>query len=206
MSETVYLKFERSSMVYEKKICIGDIATVYSMDKAIQARVRAINLLNIPDVKKGTYVFSVMNIIERISKECPQAEVNNIGESDFIIEYKEKPPKGGILDIIKIFVTGVIVFIGSMFTIMAYNNDVGVNDLFDKIYELIAGGENNGILELSYSIGLTLGIAVFYNHFVGKKLSDTPTPVEVQMRSYESDIDTAVVERASRQKEEYDAS
>jgi len=120
-------------------------------------------------------------------------------------EYKEKPPKKGIWNVLKIFVTCVIVFIGSMFTIMAYNNDIGVSELFEKIYELV-GGEQNGILELSYSIGLTLGIAVFYNHFVGKKLSDTPTPVEVQMRSYESDVDTAVVERASRKKEEYDAS
>lgn len=206
MSETVYVKFERSTMVYERKVNIGDIATVYSTDKAIQAKVRAIKLLNIPDVKKGTYVFSVMNIIEKISKECPEADVNNIGESDFIIEYKDKPPKNGIFNVIKIFVTCVIVFIGSMFTIMAYNNDVAVNELFEKIYGLVAGGENNGILELSYSFGLTLGIAVFYNHFVGKKLSDTPTPVEVQMRSYETDVDTAVVERASRQKEEYDAS
>lgn len=205
MSETVYVKFERSTMIYEKKVNIGEIATVYATNKALQAKVRAIKLLNIPDVKKGTYVFSVMNIIERISKECPEAEINNIGESDFIIEYKEKPPKKGIWNVLKIFVTCVIVFIGSMFTIMAYNNDIGVSELFEKIYELV-GGEQNGILEFSYSIGLTLGIAVFYNHFVGKKLSDTPTPVEVQMRSYESDVDTAVVERASRKKEEYDAS
>lgn len=206
MAETVYVKFERSTMVYEKKVNIGDIATVYSTDKSVQAKVRAIKLLNIPDVKKGTYVFSVMNIIEKISKECPEAEVNNIGESDFIIEYKEKPPGNSFLNVIKLFITCVIVFIGSMFTIMAYNNDVSVNELFDKIYGLVADGENTGILELCYSIGLTLGIAVFYNHFAGKKISDTPTPVEVQMRSYESDVDTAVVDRASRQKEEYDAS
>ena len=93
-----------------------------------------------------------------------------------------------------------------MYTIMAYNNDVGVNELFGKVYELVNNGENNSILELCYSVGLTFGIAVFYNHFVGKKMSDTPTPVEVQMRSYESDVDTAIVERASRKKEEFDAS
>ena len=106
----------------------------------------------------------------------------------------------------KVWATCVIVLIGSMFTIMAYNNDVGVLELFDKVYSLVLNGEGNGILELSYSIGLTFGIGVFYNHFAGKKLSDTPTPVEVQMRSYETDVDNAVVERASRQKEEFDVS
>lgn len=206
MSETVYVKFERNSMVYERKVIIGDIASVYSTNKNIQARVRAIKLLTIPDVKKGTYVFSVMDVIERIAKECPDADVNNIGESDFIIEYKDKPPQKGILNLLKILITCVIVFVGSMFTIMAYNNDVAVNELFGKVYGMVMNGENNGVLELSYSIGLTLGIAVFYNHFAGKKLSDTPTPIEVQMRSYENDVDTAIVERASRKKEEFDVS
>lgn len=206
MSETVYVKFERNSMVYERKVIIGDIASVYCTDKAVQAKVRAIKLLTIPDVKKGTYVFSVMDVIERISKECSEADINNIGECDFIIEYKDKPPSKGLFYLLKILVTCVIVFIGSMFTIMAYNNDVAVNELFEKVYELVSNGENNGILELSYSIGLTFGICVFYNHFAGKKLSDTPTPVEVQMRSYETDVDTAVVERASRKKEEFDVS
>ncbi len=206
MSETIYIKFERNSMVYQRKVVVGDVASVFCEDKRIQARVRAINLLSIPDVKKKTYVFSVLDVIERITKECNNVEVNNIGETDFIIEYREKTPKKGFLYMAKVWATCVIVLIGSMFTIMAYNNDVGVLELFDKVYSLVLNGEGNGILELSYSIGLTFGIGVFYNHFAGKKLSDTPTPVEVQMRSYETDVDNAVVERASRQKEEFDVS
>lgn len=206
MSETVYIKFERSTQMYERKVSVGDIASVHCSNASFEARVKAIKIITIPDVKKGNFVFSVLNIIEKIEKECPGAEVNNIGESDFIIEYRKNPPKKGILTGIKIFITCVIVFVGSMYTIMAYNNDVGVNELFGKVYELVNNGENNSMLELFYSVGLTFGIAVFYNHFVGKKMSDTPTPVEVQMRSYESDVDTAIVERASRKKEEFDAS
>lgn len=205
MSETVYVKFERSSMVYHNKIIIGDVGSVYCKDRNIEARVKAVKLVSVPHVKKKTYVFSVMDVIERITKECAEADVTSIGESDFIIEYRDKPQKKGLLNAIKVLVTCVISLIGSMFTIMAYNNDVGVSELFGKIYELF-GINNNGALELSYSIGLTLGIIIFYNHFAGKKLSDTPTPVEVQMCSYETDVDSAVVERASRNKEEFDAS
>lgn len=213
MSETVYVKFERSKMVNCREVFIGDVASVFSESKNVQARVRAIKLVNIPDVKKMTYVFSVMEIIKRITAECPGIEVNSIGECDFIIEYDRKKAHetargkssfGILWDGVKIFITCAIVFVGSMFTIMAYNNDVGVNEVFGKIYDLVMGGKNTGVLEIAYSIGLTLGIVVFYNHFAGKKLSDTPTPVEVQMRSYENDVDTAIVERASRNKEEID--
>lgn len=203
-SETVYIKFERNTMVYQQKVVVGDIASVYCANPQIMARVKAIKLLDIPDVKKGTYVISVMKVIGMIQVECPQTEVNNLGESDFIIEYKNKKPKKGIMQAVKILATCGIVFIGSMFTIMAYNNDVGVNELFGKIYELFSDGTNTGIVEVCYCIGLTLGISVFYNHFVGKKLSQTPTPVEVQMRSYECDVDDAIVDRASRNKEEQD--
>lgn len=213
MSETVYVKFERSKMVNCRDVSIGDVASVFSEDKKIQEKVRAIKLVSIPDVKKMVYVFSVMEIIKRITAECPGIEVNSVGECDFIVEYDRKKAQAAIKgrhistmiwDGIKIFITCTIVFVGSMFTIMAYNNDVGVNELFGKMYDLVMGGQNTGVLETAYSIGLTFGIVVFYNHFAGKRLSNTPTPVEVQMRSYENDVDIAIMERASRNKEEID--
>lgn len=204
MSATVYVKFDRSYMVYDRKVNVGDVASVFCEDKKILARVRAVRLINIPDVKKGMYVFSVMGIIKRILAECPGIEINNVGESDFVIEYKKSPKINKLWQFMKIVITCLIVFVGSMFTIMAYNNDVAVPELFAKIYEWVSPGQNSGVLEASYCVGLTLGIAVFYNHFAGKKLSDKPTPIMVQMRSYEEDVDTAIIEQASRNKEEID--
>ena len=58
------------------------------------------------------------------------------------------------------------------------------------------------MLEICYSIGIALGILIFFNHFGKKRFSVDPTPMEVQMRLYENDIQTALVENASRRKEE----
>ena len=87
---------------------------------------------------------------------------------------------------------------------MAFNNDVGGTKLFDQIYELVMGKQSDGftVLEVTYSIGLTFGILVFFNHFGKKRFTVDPTPMEVQMRLYENDIQTALVENASRRKEE----
>ena len=78
--------------------------------------------------------------------------------------------------------------------------DVGVNDVFKEIYALVMGEESNGftLLEMSYAIGLTTGILVFYNHFGGKKITTDPTPVEVEMRLYEDDINTTLIEGVNR--------
>lgn len=86
------------------------------------------------------------------------------------------------------------------------NNDVDVSKLFGQIYELVIGKESNGftILEIMYSVGLVVGIIIFFNHFGKKRFTVDPTPMEVQMRLYENDIQTTLVEDAARRKNEID--
>lgn len=86
---------------------------------------------------------------------------------------------------------------------MAFNNDVGGTKLFGQIYELVMGKQSDGftVLEVTYSIGLTFGILVFLIILV-KTIYSRSDSMEVQMRLYENDIQTALVENASRRKEE----
>ena len=89
---------------------------------------------------------------------------------------------------------------------MAFNNDVDVTKLFGQIHELITGQGTSGftILEVSYSIGITAGILIFFNHFGKKRFTVDPTPMEVQMRLYENDIQTTLIEDSERRGEEID--
>ena len=59
-------------------------------------------------------------------------------------------------------------------------------------------------MEISYSIGISIGILVFFNHFGKKRFSVDPTPMEVQMRVYENDIQTTLIENAARKEKEID--
>ena len=59
-------------------------------------------------------------------------------------------------------------------------------------------------MEVSYSIGLAVGILVFYNHFGPKKLSKDPTPIEVEMRKYETEINQALIDGYNRQEGKLD--
>ena len=60
------------------------------------------------------------------------------------------------------------------------------------------------MLEISYSIGISVGILVFFNHFGKKRFSVDPTPMEVEMRLYENDIESTLVDIYSRKGEEQD--
>ena len=59
-------------------------------------------------------------------------------------------------------------------------------------------------MELMYSIGVVIGILVFFNHFGKKRFSVDPTPMEVEMRLYENDIQTTIIENYSRKEQELD--
>ena len=55
---------------------------------------------------------------------------------------------------------------------MAFNNDVSVTKMFSRIYLLLTGEESNGftLIELTYCIGLIVGILIFLQSFRKKEI------------------------------------
>ena len=89
---------------------------------------------------------------------------------------------------------------------MAFHNDIAISELFNGIHKMITGVESNGhsILEFSYSIGLCIGIIVFFNHIGGKRITKDPTPIEVEMRIYEDEVNQTLIDYAQRMQMEMD--
>ena len=199
MTETLYIKLEQNITVNEPMIVIGHIAQMWCKDKDVLSRCMALKLTNIP-TQKGRYLYSVFDVVQLIQQNYPDVEVENLGETDFIVEYGLNQKGNKIWEWVRTLFISIIIFFGAAFAIMTFNNDVGVSDVFQKIYHLVTGAESNGFtaIEIGYSIGLPLGILVFYNHFSKKKVTSDPTPLEVEMRLYEQDINTAIIKDAER--------
>lgn len=133
-------------------------------------------------------------------------EIQNVGEPDLIITFENQKTPGAFVHWMKVIAVVAITFTGAAFSIMTFNNDVDTTKLFGQIYELLMGNPSDGftVLELMYSIGMIVGILIFFNHFGGKKFSVDPTPMEVEMRLYENDIQTTLIENYSRKGQEID--
>lgn len=200
MADTLYLKIDKNVQVKDKQVHLKDIAVLSCASKSIENKVKTLRLPTEIIKGPGRYVFNIIDIIETIEKEFPSLEINNLGEADFIItvEKPEKLPE--ILSWGKTAVVCILSFFGAAFSIMAFNNDIGVTTLFSQLYETFTGKKSDGftILELSYSIGVGLGILIFFHHFAKKKGGTDPTPLEVEMRTYEDEIDTAIIESGNR--------
>lgn len=205
MAETVYLKIEQNIKVTDPSVALKDIAKLTATDRPLVNRMKQMKVYNfhVPanqgKKKMQTEVFSVLKIIEMIGQEFPNVEIQNIGEKDFVVEYVPKEEPKWLL-YLKTAVLCVLIFFGSAFTIMTFNNDVGVGEVFMDFYRQVMGTESDGftVLEVCYSIGLFLGIVVFFNHVGHKKITHDPTPIQVQMRTYEKDVDTTFIENCGR--------
>jgi stage V sporulation protein AA len=207
MSDILYLKAERCTKVTKKEVKVKDVAAIECTNTTIRNNIKELTILNLDVQKENKFVFSVLKIIEIIHEQYPELEIDNIGETDFVIEYLNTE-KSMLFEYIKVVLVCIIVFVGAAFTIMTFNNDVAVERLFVEFYSLIMNQESSGftILEMSYSIGLGVGILVFYNHIGRKRLTTDPTPIQVEMRIYEEDVNTALVKNYTREDKRIDVS
>lgn len=205
-NETLYIKFDQNTEVRNPDVYLRDVASMECADTSVTNRLSSLKILKLQPDKNSRYIFSVLKIIEMIHQIYPQLEVNNVGEPDFIVTYEKKKKRSAALRFIKIALVCITTFLGSAFAIMAFNNDASVTKLFGQIYEQFTGQKASGftIMELSYSIGLVFGILIFFNHFGGRKLTVDPTPLEVEMRLYEDDVNTTLIEAYTRKESNID--
>lgn len=203
---TIYIKGDQNVEVQERDVTLGDIVTMECTDSHVAAKLKSLKMIKIPDEKKHRYVVSVLKLIEKMHEVYPNISVQNLGPADIIVTYEPQQKKHVVVDWGKTVLVVLITFFGAAYSIMAFNNDVDTPKLFGQIYEQIMRRPKTGftILELTYSIGVVIGILVFFNHFGKKKFTVDPTPMEVEMRLYENDIQTTLIENYARKEQELD--
>lgn len=200
MSDTLYIKMSQSVEVTKKDVTIADVAKLECKNQDVLNRIKQVKLLSDYSKGKNRYIISIMKIIEIVDDIFQNVDVQNLGETDCIVEFKKAKSDNQIWEIIKTIIICFILFFGVGFSIMSFNNDVSVDTMFEQVSEFFTGNKQEGktVLELCYSIGLGVGIIVFYNHLGPKKLTNDPTPIEVEMRKYEQDINTTLIDGHNR--------
>ena len=200
MSDTLYIKLDQCVEVTHEDVTIGDVAKLECKNMSVVNRLKPIKLLTDHSNGKKRYIVSIMEIFEIVDETFENVDVQSVGETDCIIEFKKAYAGKKYLEIIKVILICVLLFFGAGFSIMSFNNDVSIDDMFSKISKQFTGDKEQGrkILEYCYSIGLGVGIIIFYNHFGPKKLTKDPTPIEVEMRKYERDINQTLIDGHNR--------
>lgn len=203
---TVYLKCNRNVEVQSADVYMKDLGSLRCADSVVSAKLKALKVHHF--TKDGTKrcVVSSLKLIELMEDTCPGISVQVIGEADVLLEWVDVNKHKAWQQWPKVALVCLVSFFGTAFTIMAYHNDVGINEVFTELSRIILNNEPEGfsLMEIAYSIGLALGIIVFFNHVGGRRLTKDPTPIEVAMKNYEKDVDMTLIETAEREGKEID--
>lgn len=205
-TKTVYLNLSEITEVTDKNVFVKDVATLYCSDQNILNKCNAVKIKTVKEDRCKRYVESALDVIQKLEAVDPQIQVNNVGKVEFIIDYQPPAPPRKTWQWFKTIFVCAVCFCGAAFAIMTFNNDVSVTDVFKEVYLLITGTESDGftILEVSYSVGLAVGIIAFFNHFAKWKLNTDPTPLEVEMRLYEDNISKTLIQNDGRKEQGID--
>ena len=202
----IYIKPKKKvSLSNRTEILVKDVTEVVAA-KDVASKIKKMKLLDVDNStkKKQNFLVSVTDIIAVIQKTYPNFAVNNVGEMDTWVQYlANKSPDRTWLKWLKIAFVVVVLFIGSSTAIMSFHTDGQMPKIFEKYYSIFFGQEktNPAIINIPYSIGLAVGIIVFYNHLMGKKITDDPTPIEVEMEQYDREVTETMVDAMSQRKE-----
>lgn len=204
---TVYIKCDRNVEVQSPDVFMKDVGSLRCADNVISAKLKALKVHHFHQSDTKRCVISTLKLVELMEECCSNISVQIIGEPDVLVEWVSINKHKGWQQWLKAALVCLVSYFGTAFTIMAYHNDVGINEVFTEVYRMAMNREPQGLnaVEISYSVGLALGIIVFFNHIGGRRLTKDPTPIEVAMRNYEQDVDKTLIETAGREGKEEDA-
>ena len=204
----IYLKLRKKvNICAVNQLLLEDVADIIATAD-VAAKLKKLKLRDIPPEQRASYLVSVADVVRNVKKSYPDASINSLGEMDTLVHYMPQTkaePKA--LAWLKLAAVSAILFVGSATAIMSFHNDAEIPKVFGGMFKLIFGYENENprLIEVPYSIGLAAGIIIFFNHAFGKKLTDDPTPVEVQLSLYEDDVADTLINIIESQEDKANA-
>ena len=205
----VYIKPTKKYIANKTPILVSDVCQVFvslpdattpddKQSQNIADKIRNMILVKkIPDINFTTV--SGLDILRAIKKEYPKATITNMGEDVTLISLKDKYDPL-YKKYIKAAFISIILFAGCASAIITFHIDTQLNRLFNTYAHIINIDHSmNSVrmyMEIPYAIGIASGIILFFNHIFGKKLTKDPTPIEVEMSTYEADVVDALIDNS----------
>jgi stage V sporulation protein AA len=189
---TLYLRLRKKMRIRRGEIVtLGDAAQLL-VEPEYEERIKSLKLCR-PTEKDGNMVLlDMMLIVHRIKQQFPSMQIEHFGEPHVLLEVLDeyKPP-----NVLLIIMVWLLLFVGSGLAIMNFHADVSMALVHRKIYTLLTSREIEYplLLQIPYSLGIGIGMILFFNHLFKKKFNEEPSPLEVEMFMYQENVSHYVI-------------
>lgn len=202
--QTVYIRVYKKTVIQEQTIVrIKDISDITASPQ-FKNHIEGLQVFKIPkSSEKGKYLVTLIDIIRVILSVYPDINIQNVGDPEVLIQYQPKAPKeNSFIEWIKVIGVSMVIFFGAMVAIMAYTKDTSLDRTFTVLNKILTGEEvkNPLWITIPYSIGIAVGIITFFNHVGKKKLTDDPSPMQIEIYEYEENVENSEIDSIITQK------
>jgi stage V sporulation protein AA len=187
------------------RIKLKDIAELIG-DAELVNELQDIVVYEISKKDKTHVVLDIMSVLGVIKNKVQHVECNVIGVTQTLIEINLTKRK---VNPFFFAIIWVLLFVGAGLAIIYFHEDVSMQQVHQRIYYMITGEVNAKplIFQIPYSIGLGVGMILFFNHVFKKRINEEPSPLEVEMFQYQQSLDQYVIFNEEKEsKPEFDRS
>jgi len=192
MESTIYIRLRHRIQVHQNhEVKIKDVARVIAEDQYL-SEIENLFIHQVKEEDKNMIVLDGMRVIKAITEKFDNVDIQIIGPQQTIVEVIYKKSK---LSLPLFLIVWILLFVGSALTIMNFHEDVSMQVVHQKLFKIITGSwdEKPLLFQIPYSIGLGLGMILFFNHLFKKRINEEPSPLEVEMFNYQQSIDQYVI-------------
>jgi len=190
--QTIYIRLCHKILgTVGQEIYVRELAQVIA-PKEMRERIETLCVYCIKPEDNTFVVIDAMDLIRAINRIYPASDIQTIGPSQTIIAVTVRKQRFKRMLFTLVW---VLLFIGSGLTIMNFHEDVAMPEVHRKIYTMVTGRVNDKplMLQIPYSIGIGIGMILFFNHIFKKRFNEEPSPLEVEMFNYEQDLDRYIL-------------
>ncbi|WP_026558933.1 stage V sporulation protein AA [Bacillus sp. J37] len=191
MDKTVYIRLRHRIQVHPNDVITIEKIALIVGDKELTEKLKKIVIHKVQLRDKNMVVIDIMHVLKEIRKFDRQIDIQALGSNQTIVEIMYKKKK---LSPLLFCIVWLLLFIGAGLAIMNFHEDVSMQAVHQRIYKIVTGRENDQplILQIPYSLGLGLGMILFFNHLFKKRINEEPSPLEVEIFNYQLDLDQYV--------------
>lgn len=188
MGQIVYISLKRHVRLDERRISFFDVAEVEA-DQEAKPILEKLIIRTIKPSAGNVVIVTVLDVIQALKTVLPDAQAVIAGETETIVSLQPERMRAPLW---KIAFVWLVLFTGAALTIMNFHEDVSMQKVHVLLYEKITGIKNEKplMLQIPYSIGLGLGMILFFNRLWQRRLNEEPGPLDLEMFKYEEDINS----------------
>ncbi|RFU69169.1 stage V sporulation protein AA [Bacillus sp. V59.32b] len=192
MENLVYVRMRHRVQARQDQVVkMRDIAKILG-PKSIVRELEEKDVLKVTAEDKNIIIVDLVQLIRGIQELEEDVEIQAVGPAQTIIEVIYEKKKVSWPLFVSVW---LLLFIGAAITIMNFHVDVSMQTVHQNLFKIITGREDSKplLIQIPYSIGLGLGMILFFNHFFRKRFNEEPSPLEVEMFNYQQDLDQYVI-------------